>query len=641
MFTPPSAIDPGAPGARVAAAPLTDPAALGVNETLAALGSTRIGLSTAEAAARLAAARRASADARARFARLRPSPAVLRLASRAFAQVADPIHLLLLACALAAATLGAPTMAVAIVVLTALRVLLLAAIEANEDSVQEQLYLARAPRVRVRRDGAVRSIPAHDLVAGDVIELAAGTRMPADLRLFDLDALVIDLAPVQGDAAVAWTDSWVSSGRAAGIVIAVGPEAPGAALGRLRAQDSGAGAPPPDDAGPVTATTHLRSAPSPARIDRANAIVLGVAAAVLLAGMTRGSGLLHTVLTAIVLTAMAWSARSRLAAPLSRLAATQGARRLLAAGVFVRDIDGVDRLARLPADDALVSAPAITVTTAGTDDTDRARQSADLVFDAPASEIPRLSALATRRASRAAASAERAMAFGLPSAAALLLVTALLAIALVPSWPASVPLGLHLLLFAWCITLVLTDSRSGSAGAPALNARAVYAAWVIALTAASLAAVRFAAYFSVDSATFALATFAIGCTAFAWLVACEFGPDGWALRRPLPGQPRDAAWLALGTMVSLSAAVAAIHLPRWQSAFETASLLPATWGIAAGLAMAAALALLATLFALQQMQQRSARASAAVTASAPAAAVAGSAPATDTAAKPADTTSSP
>lgn len=610
MFTPPPAIDPGATGSRAARPPSgAEPAAPGIDETFAALKSTRIGLSAAEAAARLTSARQRRSAARTRIPRPKWPHAVNILASRAFAQVADPVHLLLLSCGLAAATLGAPAMAVAIVVLTSLRVMLLAAIETRHDQVRSELRQARAPRVRVRRDGAVSTIAAADVVPGDVVELAAGSRVPADLRLFELDALVIDRTPVQGNTAMAWADSWVTRGRGAGIVTAAGPDAVGAALSRLDVRGIDSDDTLPDDAGSVASDAAPASTPLSVRIDRANAVVLGTAVVVLLAGMLRGSGKLHAVLAAVVLAAMAWSARARLAEPLKRLAAVQGARRLMAAGVFVRDIDGVDRLASLPADGEASLRRAIAVTIAGTDDTDRARESADVVFNAPASDIPRLAATATRTARNAAAGAERALAFGMPSAVALLLATALLAIALVPSWPASVPLGLHLLLFAWCITLALTSTRSGAVRAPEpLDPRTVDAVWVIALAAASLAAARLAAHFGVDSATFALATFAFGCAAFTWVVASEFGQGGWALRRPLLDRPRDAAWLALGTLTGLAASVAAVHVPRWQSAFETAALSAATWGIAGGLAVVAVAALLATMFALQWMQRRSARA---------------------------------
>ena len=40
-----------------------------------------------------------------------------------------------------------------------------------------------APMVKVRRDGAVVSLPAAELVPGDMVKLEAGDLVPADLRL--------------------------------------------------------------------------------------------------------------------------------------------------------------------------------------------------------------------------------------------------------------------------------------------------------------------------------------------------------------------------------------------------------------------------------------------------------------------------
>jgi Ca2+-transporting ATPase len=99
-----------------------------------------------------------------------------------------------------------------------------------------------APSCRALRDGAERVIPGRDLVPGDVVLLGSGERVPADLRLFAANALQVDESmltgesfavtkhtdPLPEDAAdadktnIAFSGTFVSSGRGRGLVIATG-----------------------------------------------------------------------------------------------------------------------------------------------------------------------------------------------------------------------------------------------------------------------------------------------------------------------------------------------------------------------------------------------------------------------------------
>jgi sodium/potassium-transporting ATPase subunit alpha len=61
-------------------------------------------------------------------------------------------------------------------------------------------------QVVVVRDGNSRSVPASELVPGDIIEIRAGNKVPADLRLcevsgdlkFDRSVLTGEAKPIQG-----------------------------------------------------------------------------------------------------------------------------------------------------------------------------------------------------------------------------------------------------------------------------------------------------------------------------------------------------------------------------------------------------------------------------------------------------------
>ncbi|MGA0845856.1 MAG: HAD-IC family P-type ATPase, partial [Luteolibacter sp.] len=95
---------------------------------------------------------------------------------------------------------------------------------------------------KVKRDGRVQSIPSHDLVPGDVVILRAGDRIPADLRLFEVENLRCDESaltgeslpvakktdPLDHDVALAertnqaFAGTWVTVGNAQGVVWATG-----------------------------------------------------------------------------------------------------------------------------------------------------------------------------------------------------------------------------------------------------------------------------------------------------------------------------------------------------------------------------------------------------------------------------------
>jgi len=56
-----------------------------------------------------------------------------------------------------------------------------------------------SPRARVLRDGAEVEIEATQVVAGDVVILREGDRVPADARLFEANALKVDHSPLTGE----------------------------------------------------------------------------------------------------------------------------------------------------------------------------------------------------------------------------------------------------------------------------------------------------------------------------------------------------------------------------------------------------------------------------------------------------------
>lgn len=99
-------------------------------------------------------------------------------------------------------------------------------------------------RARVRRDNRAAECPAEDLVAGDIVLLESGQRVPADLRLLQVRGLTVDESLLTGESAavdkqvqalageislgerrnLAFAGSVVTSGRGLGVVIGTGLE---------------------------------------------------------------------------------------------------------------------------------------------------------------------------------------------------------------------------------------------------------------------------------------------------------------------------------------------------------------------------------------------------------------------------------
>jgi Ca2+-transporting ATPase len=114
--------------------------------------------------------------------------------------------------------------------------------EFRAERALEALHAASAPVARVRRDGIARDIPAADLVPGDIVLLRVGDVVPADLRLLETDALLLDRSVLTGESlpesgsvasdapasgladrrSIAYAGTSVVGGRGLGLVVASG-----------------------------------------------------------------------------------------------------------------------------------------------------------------------------------------------------------------------------------------------------------------------------------------------------------------------------------------------------------------------------------------------------------------------------------
>jgi Ca2+-transporting ATPase len=160
-------------------------------EALRLLGSSPRGLSSEEAARRLA---RHGPNV---FRSSRPLPAWKIL----LAQLKSVVTALLVAAAAIAWVSGDRLDAGAIGAVLLLNVLLGFATELRAHRAMEALLGLEVARARVIRDGVTREIDGRDLVPGDVIELESGQQVPADARLLEGSELRTVEAPLTGEPA--------------------------------------------------------------------------------------------------------------------------------------------------------------------------------------------------------------------------------------------------------------------------------------------------------------------------------------------------------------------------------------------------------------------------------------------------------
>jgi magnesium-transporting ATPase (P-type) len=123
------------------------------------------------------------------------------------------------------------------------------------DSIRNML----SAEARTVRGGAMRLIPAEQLVPGDLVVLESGDRVPADLRLIDAKNLRTEEAALTGESVpadkriasvpanavvgdrenMAFSGTMVVSGRAGGVVVATGSETELGRINQLLASVSG------------------------------------------------------------------------------------------------------------------------------------------------------------------------------------------------------------------------------------------------------------------------------------------------------------------------------------------------------------------------------------------------------------------
>ena len=217
------------------AGPQSTPYAQDAAAVLAALGATEAGLTGAEAAQRLAQ----------HGPNRLPEPERDPAWKRFLKHFDDVLIYILLAAALLKALLGEWIDFGVILAVAVINSIIGYVQEGRAENALEGIRTMLSSDAQVRRDGEWVSLPAEDLVPGDIVRVSAGDRVPADIRLTTARSLRVEEAALTGESVPAskstdpvaanagvgdrtsmlFSSSLVSAGSGQGVVTGTGADA--------------------------------------------------------------------------------------------------------------------------------------------------------------------------------------------------------------------------------------------------------------------------------------------------------------------------------------------------------------------------------------------------------------------------------
>jgi Ca2+-transporting ATPase len=263
-------------------------------------------------------------------------------------QLTATLVVLLLVAAAISLVLGDYKDAGAILAIVGLNTLLGFIQEYRAERAMAALKRLAVPLVRVRRDGHVRLISAHELVPGDIVLLEAGSLVPADCRILEAvnlrtqeAALTGESEPVEKDPAplpvaeiplgdrrnMAYMGTAVTYGRGVAVVVATGMRTE---LGRI-----------------AELLQQVEHEPTPLqrRLDRLGrqlaGVALGIVAVIVAAGLLRGEELRLMFLTAV---SLAVAAVPEGLPAVVTITLALGAQRMLRRRALIRKLPAVETL---------------------------------------------------------------------------------------------------------------------------------------------------------------------------------------------------------------------------------------------------------------------------------------------------------
>jgi Ca2+-transporting ATPase len=263
-------------------------------------------------------------------------------------QFRDLMIQILLVAAVVAAFVGEPLDAIAILVIVSLNAIIGVIQQYRAVNAVAALRKLAAPSAQVLRDGSYHSIPAAQLVPGDIVTLDAGAVVPADLRLLQAEQLQLDESMLTGESQgiekqetvlpeaeiplgdrinMAYRSTLVTRGRGSGVVVATGLETQiGGIAELLRSVD-------------------MLDSPLQRRLTafskRLAVVILGICALIFVTGLMRGEPWLLMLLTAV---SLAVAAIPEALPAVVSISLAMGARRMSGKNALVRSLPAVETL---------------------------------------------------------------------------------------------------------------------------------------------------------------------------------------------------------------------------------------------------------------------------------------------------------
>ena len=270
------------------------------------------------------------------------------LAALLLAQFRDLMIQILLAAALIATLIGEPADAITILVIVGLNAIIGVVQQYRAETAIAALRQLAAPSARVLRDGRYLTVPASELVPGDIAMLEAGAIVPADLRLLQAEQLQVDESLLTGESSPAekntavleqaglavgdrhnmgYRGTTVTRGRGQGLVVATGPETEIGAIAEL------------------LGGIDLPASPLQQRLAafsrRLAVLILGICLLIFLAGLARGEPWLLMLLTAV---SLAVAAIPEALPAVVSISLAMGAHRMSRQQALVRSLPAVETL---------------------------------------------------------------------------------------------------------------------------------------------------------------------------------------------------------------------------------------------------------------------------------------------------------
>ncbi|MGI5175734.1 cation-translocating P-type ATPase [Dactylosporangium sp. CA-152071] len=261
-----------------------------------------------------------------------PPPSIV---ARIGVQLRDPLIVVLLVAMVVTAALRDVSDLVVIALVIVLNTTVGVVQELRADRAVAALRRMAAPSARVRRDGADVSVPAAELVPGDVVRVEAGDIVPADLRVVEAVRLALDESALTGESMTVARSAGdelsagtvTATGRATGVVVRTGEHS---ALGRIAALVAGQ---------PRRQTPLQRRLVGLGKVLALAAVALS--GVVFLVGVLRGQPVAEMMLAAVSLTVAA--VPESLPAVVT-LALALGAHRMARRSAIVRRLPAVETL---------------------------------------------------------------------------------------------------------------------------------------------------------------------------------------------------------------------------------------------------------------------------------------------------------